>query len=594
MGRKPNALILHYFHRGPKLEDASNRYQHTCKACGEDFPKGRIDSLQNHLTKKCPALSVSERTHVVLQIHNVQLGATAAAKKENAKAAKENKAPNAPPQNRTPQQTFDGLNVLAEASRQVGQVERRGSQAYPQVSGPHEDPMNMAIDPALDVFPHSFPNTFDHELGSFSQTHVPTSNAMSTIPPLPHLPTENAEDDQPHAHNMPSPPPENGDVSMTNQPDNELSTIAADANELLPANPPQGSAPVTTSSEAPQSMDPDISDKHTSAEVENVDRNQVNRNLGNETAHADNPVQEPVSHAAADIDTSTSIATQRTGTIQGSSSSIEQMATDGGDGLSKSGEPWINFDGPHFQAFYEEMQRASQASETPLMTSAPQQRPIAARSDFKAGEFGTFTLDTHPPAKATRQKFSANRRKEVQDVRKVGACLRCRMLRKPCSLESPCATCRNVESARLWKEPCMRVRITELFDLYAAGLHASLAYRDISLVKGQLQFEQVHGQVVAAHSNESDNAVNVKALQGRIDSTAVGVPLIGAVNVSLAAQEVKLLDADGEDVLTKVSHYLQSNGGKLYESEPSHIIRSTLLTLAEMNEENKVSDGLRE
>ena len=171
MGRKPNALILHYFHRGPKLEDASNRYQHTCKACGEDFPKGRIDSLQNHLTKKCPALSVSERTHVVLQIHNVQLGATAAAKKENAKAAKENKAPNAPPQNRTPQQTFDGLNVLAEASRQVGQVERRGSQAYPQVSGPHEDPMNMAIDPALDVFPHSFPNTFDHELGSFSQTH---------------------------------------------------------------------------------------------------------------------------------------------------------------------------------------------------------------------------------------------------------------------------------------------------------------------------------------------------------------------------------------------------------------------------------------
>jgi hypothetical protein len=38
MGRKPNQLILEYFERGPKLEDASNRYQHTCKSCGEKVP----------------------------------------------------------------------------------------------------------------------------------------------------------------------------------------------------------------------------------------------------------------------------------------------------------------------------------------------------------------------------------------------------------------------------------------------------------------------------------------------------------------------------------------------------------------------------
>lgn len=35
MGRKPNQLILEFFERGPKLDDASNRYQHTCKSCGE-------------------------------------------------------------------------------------------------------------------------------------------------------------------------------------------------------------------------------------------------------------------------------------------------------------------------------------------------------------------------------------------------------------------------------------------------------------------------------------------------------------------------------------------------------------------------------
>jgi hypothetical protein len=39
MGRRPNQLILEYFERGPKLEDASNRYQHTCKSCGEKVRK---------------------------------------------------------------------------------------------------------------------------------------------------------------------------------------------------------------------------------------------------------------------------------------------------------------------------------------------------------------------------------------------------------------------------------------------------------------------------------------------------------------------------------------------------------------------------
>lgn len=35
MGRKPNQLVLEFFERGAKLEDSSNRYQHTCKSCGE-------------------------------------------------------------------------------------------------------------------------------------------------------------------------------------------------------------------------------------------------------------------------------------------------------------------------------------------------------------------------------------------------------------------------------------------------------------------------------------------------------------------------------------------------------------------------------
>jgi hypothetical protein len=97
-----------------------------------------------------------------------------------------------------------------------------------------------------------------------------------------------------------------------------------------------------------------------------------------------------------------------------------------------------------------------------------------------------------------RGRFSDVRRREVSEVRKRGACIRCRMLKKPvsvtawfldlqafgispryyeqvvdfkqCSGDTPCLTCANVEAARLWKTPCIRTRITEVFELYSAGL----------------------------------------------------------------------------------------------------------------------------
>lgn len=72
MGRKPNYVILQHFDRGAKLQDNSNRYQFRCKSCGEDFPKGRIDSLTNHLTKKCPAISQNERISACLALNGIK------------------------------------------------------------------------------------------------------------------------------------------------------------------------------------------------------------------------------------------------------------------------------------------------------------------------------------------------------------------------------------------------------------------------------------------------------------------------------------------------------------------------------------------
>jgi hypothetical protein len=126
MGRKPNQLILEFFDRGQKLEDASNRYQHTCKSCGEKFPKGRIDSLTAHLVKKCPAISLRDRQKALLQLND--LPDLPENRARNGEAASGQPAPlELPMGNRN----WTALETLAEVSRQIDLSEKgddRGTQ----------------------------------------------------------------------------------------------------------------------------------------------------------------------------------------------------------------------------------------------------------------------------------------------------------------------------------------------------------------------------------------------------------------------------------------------------------------------------------
>ena len=72
MGRKPNQLVLEYFDRGAKLEDNSNRYVQTCKACGKSFPKGRIETLITHIEKNCASIKREDRMRILSQAPSPQ------------------------------------------------------------------------------------------------------------------------------------------------------------------------------------------------------------------------------------------------------------------------------------------------------------------------------------------------------------------------------------------------------------------------------------------------------------------------------------------------------------------------------------------
>lgn len=109
------------------------------------------------------------------------------------------------------------------------------------------------------------------------------------------------------------------------------------------------------------------------------------------------------------------------------------------------------------------------------------------------------------PAKSkVRNKFTDTRRQEVKENRKRGACLRCRMLKKPCSEGNPCTTCKSVESARLWKGSCIRTRVADEFTLWSTGLFHARAVVDISsAVYGMLR-KQLLGTVEVQLFGSSD------------------------------------------------------------------------------------------
>lgn len=102
------------------------------------------------------------------------------------------------------------------------------------------------------------------------------------------------------------------------------------------------------------------------------------------------------------------------------------------DGMPKMSPSWNQQLSTQEQLLFDSLQEHD-----PTLTAATQRaasfpRPIAMNPNSQAkgfvNEFGNSTKPTKPKV---RGRFSAARRREVQEVRKRGACIRCRMLKKP-------------------------------------------------------------------------------------------------------------------------------------------------------------------
>ena len=521
MGRKPNQVIASYFHRGPKLADNSNRYPHTCKLCGEDFPKGRIDSLTNHITKpgKCPAISEHARIQACLALHSIPNPA-AIQRKQAARAAGENGGPpgagagagaaNMPA-------NWSALEALAEASRRVNMSEK-GDARDQRDSNP--------ATPAAQQYMVADQFTLENPPGGYgSPTHASRAAAaagpladgesmfasfaatpdglshLTSAPPAAATADSHAKDASGEPHTPGAPHPD-GHHSI----DSSNLSVAAAATARL----------------NPSFLDPQL--------------------IAEEVAASFAPSAEPTHATTADP-------------------APPQNA---------SSPPWGEI---------------TYLATSPTAVVHHDVTPTAPVAPLQKGGVRMDTGDGTPNGRPrhSRARFDPTRRKEVQEVRKIGACIRCRILRKNCGKGNPCDTCRKVLSPRVWRTGCVRTRLHEQLDLYSAGVQIVLAQRRYNLLKSSLRVANTGTIVEGSQFPDTGHQVSLPIFQALTTPDSA----TAAENPSNAVTEARaiMIDYESDDIPSKMENYMRQVLPVLIEREPSTFVRTLLETASQLANE---------
>ena len=175
-----------------------------------------------------------------------------------------------------------------------------------------------------------------------------------------------------------------------------------------------------------------------------------------------------------------------------------------------------------------------------------------------------------------RSRFTHTRRLEVSDIRKRGACIRCRMLKKPCSGETPCATCRSVESARLWKATCVRTRLVDEFTLWSANLFYSRAKIAIPAAVQGLEQQSVQGRIEARFFAGSNLCLSFAVKTYGHFSAVIDPNLEEDGRDEQSGRNIIWLLDEGEAIVDKLEEYAHQITNTYIEAEPSLFMRSSL------------------
>ncbi|KYK59559.1 hypothetical protein DCS_00691 [Drechmeria coniospora] len=510
MGRKPNPIILEYFERGPKLNDNSNRYPHTCKQCGENFPKGRVDGLMAHITKKCPAITDSERMRACLEMHGIAHARTAAERQQQARA-RESVRPTSLPQG------WSALETLAEASRQVDLNENsRQKKGQLAAMAANNERFQLHEQYTLDNPPVSYDNRVQvnaRKDGNISPTDRSPGSVKNTLPGTELSPEERLQALLPVSQSSPDP--------------SNISVAVAATARLNPSF-----------------LDPQLANHDSPA--------------AGSAASASVPAPAPTASPAAPPPASAE--------TQALATTAEDLST----------LPHVSHSDATLSPPWGEMTYLAAAAPPPIIFDHP---PTTVPPPLNRGG---VRMDTSGPnlngrSRHFRSKFTPTRREEVKEVRKLGACIRCRILRKLCSKGTPCETCEKVLTPRVWMAGCVRTRLHEQLDLYSAGVQVVLSQNRINLLKDQLQLTDVGSTVEVSHFPDTGYHISLATLAVLLEPAGDG-----DAATQPRDHQVIMINQDREDVPNKVETYMRDVLRLFVEREPSRFMRITLETALQL------------
>ncbi|KZF23295.1 hypothetical protein L228DRAFT_282033 [Xylona heveae TC161] len=105
----------------------------------------------------------------------------------------------------------------------------------------------------------------------------------------------------------------------------------------------------------------------------------------------------------------------------------------------------------------------------------PNQSPLRCRTILPnpAQLAAQHSEDAESNGPKKKRKYSEEGKAKVNEVRRLGACYRCRKLKKPCTGQLPCPSCVDRDKKRLWRGPCTRIDLNDL-SIYSTDQWSSL------------------------------------------------------------------------------------------------------------------------
>jgi hypothetical protein len=220
-------------------------------------------------------------------------------------------------------------------------------------------------------------------------------------------------------------------------------------------------------------------------------------------------------------------------------------------------------------------------------------RPIAMNPLTSASDLPMEPSQESPsPSRKPRARGedAEARKKGIQTMRKLGSCIRCRMLRKPCSETTPCFTCRAIDSPRSWKGfRCLRAKLVDLSQGYMLGLYQTFCVHDINAAKSAMRFVPVPGKLLIKYFEDADPLM-LRALGGSMYNCAIDVigPSLSMVPiVQGATAQTMVVDDEANDVPAILEEYIQKHMTCFFEQEASPIVESAAVLAYNLSKDSK-------